>query len=480
MPSVLDRLRSGFSLASVPASKVLGTTGAVVVGGYLQDNEQAPELQGQQRYRTYSDILANVSIVAAGVRYFLNLVARANWKIEPPAGVPGADRYAELFESMLYDMKTPWSRVTRRTAGFKLHGFSIQEWTSKRRKDGFTGLYDVAPRPQVTIERWAVDPHGELAGVFQRAPESGEEIPLPRGKIVYAVDDALADTPEGLGLFRHFVEPAKRLREFQLLEAYGFQADLAGIPVAEVPLQVLNDAVKRGEIDDATRKAYLRPLRQFLEKRVKNPKLGLLIDSAPYRGTDDAQTPSSVKQWGVSLLDSNASASLVSNAAAIERINRELARLLGVEGLLLGTSGQGSHALSRDKSQSFGLTVDSVLAEEGLVYEADLVAPVWRLNGWPEEAKPTLKADVSSFRDVEAVAKTLSDMATAGAILDPDDPVIGEVRDLLGVSRPPEVSAEDSDAALRREEDDGDRGDLAGGVVPGGPGPGAGPEPAEE
>lgn len=453
MATIFDRLRTGLSRAPVSSGKVLGTTGAVVIGGYLQDNELAPELQGQRRYQTYSDLLANVSIVAAGVRYFLNLVALASWKIEPPAGVAGAEEHAELFESMLYDMKTPWSRVTRRTAGYKLHGFSIQEWTSKRRPDGVTGFYDVSPRPQVTIERWAVDEHGELEGVFQRAPASGEEIPLPRQKLVYAVDDALADTPEGLGLFRHLVEPSTRLREFQLLEAYGFQSDLAGIPIARGPLEKIDERVRLNKMTSAERKSALQPLRDFLRKRIKNPSLGLLLDSATYRGSDDAQTPSAIPQWDVSLLQSSAAQSQAAMLAAIERLNRELARVLGVEGLLLGTDAQGSHALSRDKSQAFGLMVDSVLAEAGLIYEADLVGTAWRLNGWPDETKPTLKADVSSFRSVEAVTKALSDMATAGAVLDPDDPVIGEVRDILGVSRPPEVSAEDRDAALDREDE---------------------------
>jgi len=47
-----------------------------------------------------------------------------------------------------------------------------------------------------------------------------------------------------------------------------------------------------------------------------------------------------------------------------------------------------------------------------------------------------------TFRDAEKVAGVLRDMSTAGAVLDPDDPVINDVRDLLGVSNAPEMTPE--------------------------------------
>ncbi len=452
MPTLLDRLR-GRAPKPRPFD-VLGSSGAVVVGGYLELNERQPELRGTDRYRTFSDLLANVSIVAAGVRFFLNLLSKSNWKVEPPD--EAAREHAEIFESMLYDMATPWSRVVRRAGMYRMHGFSIQEWTAKRRTDGWIGFLDVAPRPQVTIERWEVDEAGDVLGCWQRIPQTQRDVFLPRPKLVYGVDDSLSDTPEGLGLFRHLAEPAKRLRKFQLLEAYGFEADLAGIPVVRAPLEQLNRAVTTGQMQAAERDAFLRPLRAFLEKHVKNPALSFLLDSTPYRAQDEARTPSSVKQWDVELLQSNAAQSSVAVAAAIERVNREMARVLGVEGLLLGTDARGSNALSRDKSQSFGLIVDSTLSELGLVFEHDLVGPCWALNGWPDETKPTLKADATQFRDIEALAKVLSDLASAGAPLDPDDPVIGEFRDLMGLSRPLEVSERDEDAAIggRPGEDD--------------------------
>src|SRR3546814_20251145 len=64
-----------------------------------------------------------------------------------------------------------------------------------------------------------------------------------RAKIVYAVDDTLSDSPEGLGLFRHLAKTAYRLETFLSLEEIGFTTDLRGIPVARAPLGELRQEV---------------------------------------------------------------------------------------------------------------------------------------------------------------------------------------------------------------------------------------------
>ena len=80
--------RAGPSVSrSTPApTSTVGTSGAVLSGGFLVTNEKDRRLTGTQKYTTYSDLLANISIVAAGTRYFLNLVAKAKWKVEPAQG----------------------------------------------------------------------------------------------------------------------------------------------------------------------------------------------------------------------------------------------------------------------------------------------------------------------------------------------------------------------------------------------------------
>ncbi len=464
MATPLDAFLSRFRPRRPKATETVGTPGVAIYGGYVEEREKSKDLGSHDaRYRTYSDILANTSIVAAGTRYFLNLVAKAEWSFTPSEN-DSDGRFAELAESMLTDDPgTPWHRIVRRAAMYRFYGFSIQEWTARRRDDGLLTFADVAPRAQFTIERWDVEETGGVQGVLQRSPQTQREIYLPREKLLYMVDDTLNDSPEGLGLFRHLVAPAKRLERYEQLEGFGFETDLRGIPIGRAPFGALADLVQRGEISNEQRVRIEAPLRKFIKSHIKDPRLGLLLDSVTYETSDEAARPSGTQQWDVELLTGSAT-SFSQNAAAIERLNRELARILGVEQLLLGSDSAGSFALSRDKTNAFFLLVDGALTEIREAVESDLLTTLWRLNGWPVEMMPEIRTEAVRFTDVEQIGATLRDMATAGAMLDPDDPVVGEVRDLMGISRPAAVvgTMREQDAALAggKSPDDDDLGEA--------------------
>jgi len=441
MAVFLDNFLSRLRKPNVAPTKTLGVSGTAVYGGEIQTNERNQSLTGTERYRTFSDILANVSIVAAGTRYFLNLLSKADWTVQPATGdginEAEAEKLAMLVEEMMHDMTTPWFRVVRRAAMYRFYGFSIQEWTAKRRDDGILGMMDVEPRPQATIDRWDVDISGTVHGIIQDSPQSGREIYIPRGKIVYLVDDTLSDSPEGIGIFRHLAEPAARLQELQKFEAYGYEMDLRGVPILRAPIAAIKAAVASGEMSGAEATAALADLQSFLLAHSRSPKAGLLLDSAVYMTTDERQSPSQVKQYDLETVQSDSADSAVAVGTAIERLNRELARILGVEHLLLGGDGAGSLALSRDKTNNFGLLVDSSLMELRTSMENDFLGPIWRINGWDEKLMPTFRTEQIQYRDIEQITAALKDMAIAG--LTPDDPAINEVRRLLGLSDAPEV-----------------------------------------
>lgn len=429
---VLDTLRAEARRTARPI-RTVGFPGTSVLGGFIQSIEDNSRLVGREKYKTFSEFLANVTIVAAGVRYFLNMLAKADW-IAEPADHPQGQEFAERTEEALFNGATPWKRVVRRAGMSRFHGFSIQEWTAGRQEDGSLGFTDIAPRPQITIERWDVDETGRVLGVVQRSPQTVREVYLPREKVVYVVDDTINDSPEGLGLFRHISEACRKLVRYEQLEGFGYELDLRGVPVGRAPLAALNGQVTRGQLSQAKVTQLLQPLTDFIKGHIKSPQLGLLLDSVTYRSTDDASTPSGVRQWDMELLTgSNTSQGDI--ARAILRLNQETARVLGVENLLVGGDGVGSLALSRDKSENFGLLVDSALGELAEAFERDLLDVLFMLNGWPLEAKPELKPESIQHRDVAEITEAIRNMAMAGAMITPEDPVVDNVRDLLGVSR---------------------------------------------
>lgn len=428
-----------------------GSIGAEGAGTFDEPTDQVA-LIGPRRFDEFDRLVRDVSIIGSGVRLFLNLIGNAVWTVNPPEGLNEADtakaqEYADAAYDALFSMTTSWSSVVRKTAAYKLHGFSVQEWTAKKNPDGSIGLLDIEHRPQKTITRWQRDESGTVEAVVQRVPNRAD-VTLPRAKIVYAVDDTLTDSPEGLGLLRQLAKTADRLETFLQLEEVGYTTDLRGIPVARAPLAELRtDVLEAGPegsparaAAEARRATLLAPLRRWLDKHVRNQKSGMLLPSDTYQSTSvDGKTsaPSNVPKWALELLSGD-STSFDAMANAVNRMNQELARLLGVEHLLLGADGGGSLALAKSKVGTFYLTVTSALLDLCEVYDRDVLMPLADLNGWPPELCPEMGVNEISDREIVEVLDCLSKLATAGAPLMPDDPAVGEIYDLLGLTRPPE------------------------------------------
>lgn len=446
LESNFGALLGGRRQTRVNPTDTLGSPGTAIYGGYVVENEKDSTLTDRERYKTFSEALANTAVVAAGVRYFLNLAAGATWTFEP-AETPAGEDFAKRAERMMTeDPVTSWPRIVRRAAMYRFYGFSIQEWTARRDDDGALTFADVAPRAQITIERWDVNTDGTVNGMVQRNPQNQQEIYLPRGKTIYMVDDTLNDSPMGLGLFRHIVEPVRRLNRYEQLEGFGFESDLRGIPIGRAPYAELRARVESGEITAAQAIKAVAPIEEFIKKHVRKPDLGLLLDSEVFVTTDDATRPSSEKKFDLSLLDGSQT-SLPEVAAAIQRINLEIARVLGIESLLMGDGTGGSFALAKDKTSQFSLTIDATLNELVDAFTTDLLDVLWMLNGWPEEEKPKIKVESVQYRSIEEITAAIRDMANSGAMLEPNDPIINFIRGLLGAPMADLMDSE-IDAAL--------------------------------
>lgn len=433
--AIFDRVRGWLGPRdSVKPMTEQGTGGFAVYGGYIVKPEQNVDLLGQNRYRTASDLMANISIIAASLRYNLNLISRPSWKFDPPSDKPEAKAVAEFFDEVFSDIDNGWTRIVRRSGMYRYHGFGAAEWITKKRDDGKIGFKSIESRPQHTIEKWDLDGAGDILGIMQRDPQDGHERYLPRGKLFYLVDDTLTDSPDGMGWFRHLVDPARRLKSFLQIEGFGFERDLAGIPMGRAPIQEMNDLVASGKMTTEDKTQAINGIMDFVALRRKESGTGLVLDSKTYESkTEQGKTVSGNPLWDLQLIEGTQN-SIEELGKAIERIEFEMALIMGTEGMLVGRGGEGSRALSEDKSRNMYLTGNATLVDMAESVDKDLVAVIGRMNGIPEELWPKAKPEDIAFKDAEAIAKTLADMAQAGAILAPDDPAINDLRNLLGIS----------------------------------------------
>lgn len=426
-------------------TRAQGTSGTTAFGGYVTNREQNPDLVGRQRYTTFTDLLANVGIVAASVRYILNLVARPSWTFDPADDSDEAKRLAELVsKAFLIDLKTPWRRVVRRASTYRLYGFGVQEWSMARHKKGHLAIIDVEARPQRTIEQWDIDETGTVFAIGQRSPHDGKIKPIPRGKLMYLVDDALDDSPEGFGVLRQVANACRQLLRYEQLEGWGYETDLKGIPVGRLPYQYLAKLVKEKKITEAQRAAIVQPLEDIIRNHVRVPNLGLLMESMVYTSQDATATPSQTPMFSFDTIKGEVTANAQGAVhVAIERLVWDVARIFGTESLLLGANGRGAYALSKDKTTNLLMVIDGMIADIMDQVLNDLVTPMFIRNNWDLDLRPQVKTDASQYRDIEEITGALRDLAQAGAVIERNDPAIDVVRKSMGLPRQPEISLAD-------------------------------------
>ena len=440
----------------VAITDTFGAPGFANYSGYVSGFEDRFDDGSRQAlYRSYQKMLRDTAIVAAGVHFYLNVLAKQKWSFEP-AEADKDQMYADLAEKIMMWGDTSWTQIVRRASLYRFFGFSVMEWTARRglgdyqiddSDSALITIKDLEPRPFQTIERWDTDEHGRVMGMIQRSPQTQHEIYLPVVKTLYLVDKALSDSPQGFGLMRSMVSAARQLEIYERLEAIGFENDLRGIPVVRYPKQELDRMVRAGTITSQQAEKWREPLVSFVKKHGRTEGSGIVLDSSTYTTEDEAGRPSNIPKWAVEIMKGGTTA-LPENNKAIMRKNREMARIMGAEGLLLGDGSTGSYSLSKDKSHIFFLLVDGSLLYMRESAERQLLRVFWRLNGFPMEMMPSLKTEAVRYSDVEQVTASLVDMANAGAPLIPNDPAINDVRSQLGVSPQPEY-----EPAIEPEED---------------------------
>lgn len=424
-----------------------GTGTTQTIGGFLISPERNPKLAtGLSRAKTYDEISLNTAIVATGLRYFSSLIAGITWNLKVPKdGGALADTYAGYIKKNMDGMEEPWYRVVRTTGSFKWVGFSVQEWLAERMDwigPGYIGIGTVQNRPQVSIEQWDLeDQTNRVLGWLQRDPNTGTMWPLDRRKSIYVCDSTLTASPDGIGLLRHVVELCDQLKRLEQLEGWAYETDLRGVPIGRAPTAILDDMVAKNRMTRADADAKLAGIQNFITNHIKNPQLGLLLDSSAYTSADAARTPSSQAMWGLELAKGNG-LGLAEIHVAIERKNHEIARALGIEQFMLGAASKGSLALSEDKTRNLLELVNATVNEIAWTLQKDYLGAIFMLNRWDRKYMPELQPDAVALRSVGQIVDALSKLALAGAIIDRNDPVINQLRQMMKLVDQPTVTPE--------------------------------------
>jgi hypothetical protein len=352
------------------------------------------------------------------MRHFLETCWQESWTLEP---AKGDKRYVGYVREMLFeDLETPLAEVCQRAARYRFTGFSLQEWTAKLKNGRFT-LKTISARPAESIAYWQLDEAGNLVSVTQRLQFSGKEVVIPAEKLLHLADNFMTESPAGRGVLRDLRKTAELYTYYLGLEKDMFIGDTRGIPIGYAPIGEMGDDV-----------SALKPMMDFLNDHERSENLSMLLDSSTYISTDESGKPSTNKKWSVELLRGGTT-SQSPLYATIERLQHEMARVLGIENMLLGSGSSGSFALADNKSESFyGVAAMAMCLFAGNL-RTQVLGPLFDANGWPREKMPFLRPGDQKRKDPAALADIILKLSQARQVDRREDPAFNDIRRRAGL-----------------------------------------------
>lgn len=402
----------------------LGVSNIRAASGYIYDEYQRElvGLRGRKKYREMKDSDPTIGGILFAIT---SIVRNAKWDVDA-AEADTEEKYAEWFEDTLFKMPgMSWDDVVCDALSMVAFGFSIQEIVIRRKEDGTIGLYKLAPRAQDTVLRFDLDPNGNVLGVWQTPPNMAGDIYIPKEKLVHYVTDYNRGNPEGRSLLRNAYKPYHFINTIQIQEAIGVERDLSGMPILKAPAAWLEQSSNRAALERIVRDIKF------------NDQGGLVLPSDAFLNADGSKT--SIPQFELILASAESGGSKIDTDKIIARHTRQMASSILAQFITLGGDGKGSYALSENQSDLFLKAIESLLEIIKQVLERQLLPLLWRLNGFPEEMKPCLRAGKIAPEDLAAFAAFIRDIAGAGIMLNDRD-TEEYIREKGGLPPPPDES----------------------------------------
>lgn len=430
----------GDEIKNFPPQLEVGRTGLKRSGGYIQD-EFLPQLRGRQAIKVYREMSENSPVLGAWIYTVTQLLRQIEWRVQPASTDPQDKANAEFVEQALDDMDVGFADIVAEACTCLVYGWSLHEMVFKRRMglwaggqrnrskfdDGRITWAKFAPRSQDSMLRWVFDDVGNVQAMVQMPAPRYQRIVLPMKRCLLFRPQLNKGSPEGKSLMRTAYRPWFMIKRLEEIEAVGAERDLAGLPVAYVPPNVLNP---RPGSDEAK---MLQAVKQAVTAVRRNEQDGLVW---PMAYDDDGHL-----QYDFKLLASGGSRQFNIDGI-IERYETRMLMSVMADFIMTGHENNGgSYALHTDKSGIFRTGVNGIAKAIADPINRKAIPQLFALNGIRPEKLPTLEPSDVDPPDLTQLAQFIGATAGAGMTWFPDGTLEKFIRDAARLpQQDPEVS----------------------------------------
>lgn len=400
----------------------LGQTGLKRSYGYVYE-ELLPQLQGRKAISVFQEMSQNSSVIGAVLFAIDMFMRKVAWRVEPASDNDIDQKKAEYLTSCKDDMGHTWADFISEINTMLTFGWSWFEIVYKQRfddeldefgtaqskfNDGMIGWKKFMPISQDSWWRWDFDPAtGDCIGMWQRPAPDYSERYIPLGKSLHFRTTSRKDNPEGASILRTAYRSWYFLKRIEEIEAVGVERDLAGIPIAKVPAEMLGESAS----DDD--KAMVQSIIKLVQNVRRDEQEGIVWPMA----YDEAGH----ELYSFELLTSGGTRQFPTDTI-ISRYESRIAMTALADFLLLGndSTNNGSYALATSKSSMFQSALETWLNGIENVINDRAVPLLFRQNGINSGPYPKFRHDIVQKPTLPDLATLISSMAGAGAQLFPD------------------------------------------------------------
>jgi len=444
----------------------LGRTGLKHFSGLVYE-EFLPQLQGRKAYKVYREMQDNSPVIGAVLYAVESTLRSVDWTVEPATDEEEDIEAADFLDSCMHDMSHTFEDFISEILTMLTYGWSYFEVVYKKREgrtteagrrrsvqsrydDNKIGWRKFAPRGQETLYQWELDKTGGIKGLHQHPwptgagliydadERAGNLIYLPIERCLLFRTTSRRNNPEGRSLIRTAYRPWYYASRVEEIEAIGLERDLAGMPFAEVPLELLE------EDRSAEATATFNYIKDIVTKTKRDEQEGIIW---PLVYDENGN-----KLYEFSLLSTGGRRTF-DTGAIVQRYTQQMAMSVLADFILLGHEAVGSFALSSDKTELFAVALGSMLDAIEDVLNRHATPRLLALNGYPtDEKQPMIRHGDIEKPDLQELMQYVSGLASSGAPIFPDLVLENRLRELADLPLITEEEREEQEQAKMEKE----------------------------
>jgi hypothetical protein len=362
--------------------------------------------------------------------------------IDTSPAARAAEELAVFVETALHDLDLPWAEVISQIVTMIVYGWSFHEIVYKKRNgpnpavpeqgsrfsDGRIGWSKLAMRAQETRFRWEFDNNGNVLGFWQMAPPRFQLRYIPLSKGLLFRTSAYKNNPEGRSVLRSAYVPYFFLKRIQEFEAIGIERDLAGMPLARVPYDMMTSGATTQQ------KSALEAIKKVVRNLRRNDQEGVVFPSY-----FDPETKQNL--FDLTLLSASGSARSFDTDTVITRYEQRIAMVALADFILLGHDSTGARSLGETKADLFTTALEAFTQTIADVFNTSAIPKLMQMNGEDPAMSPRLTAGKMETVSLEELGALLTAMSSAGFALAPDTQLEDYLRERG--SMPPKAASDD-------------------------------------